>query len=384
MADPDRGSLLRRAVEGALDATVSRIEGQAVGAARAVVDDLEPYLAAETVPRVVDALVPHLVEKVIPEVVDGVTQHLVTTTVPTIVEGITPQLADELVPVLLERMRPYLEAELVPALVDGLTPYLVETTVPQIVDGLMPKIRAEIVPVLLDDIVDDPRVRDLIREQSQGLVLDAVESFRQLLARGDDLVERVVRRARFARPALVVEDGPLPVGRRRSHAGALSRLVALGIDVGLVAFVATQGLAAVLGVIGSVVDEVPTWLVAGSAAVAALLMPAYLALGWWVWGRTLGGAVAGFAVVRADGRRLGPLRALARAIAGLTLVPVWTLGMLRSTVDPARRGWLDLLLRTRTPYRVHEAGQATETTTSAPLVVVPSTESGASPTSAAV
>lgn len=384
MADPDRGSLLRRAVEGALDATVSRIEGQAVGAARAVVDDLEPYLTAETVPRVVDALVPHLIEKVVPQVVDGVTEHLVTTTVPQIVEGITPQLADELVPVLLERLRPYLESELVPALVEGLTPFLVETTAPQIVDGLMPKIRAEVVPVLLDDIVDDPRVRDLIREQSQGLLLDAVESFRQLLARGDDLVERVVRRVRFARPALVVEDGPLPAGRRRSHAGALSRLVALGIDVGLVAFVATQGLAAVLGVIGSVVDEVPTWLVAGSATVAAMLMPAYLALGWWVWGRTLGGAVAGFAVVRADGRRLGPLRALARAVGFLALAPVWTLGMLRSSVDPSRRGWLDLVFRTRTPYRVHEARQSTATTISAPLVDLATTDSGSSPTSTAV
>ena len=86
--------MLRRAVEGALDATVSRIEGQAVGAARTVVDDLEPYLAAETVPRIVDAMVPHLVEKVIPQVLDGINEHLVTTTVPQIVEGITPQLAD--------------------------------------------------------------------------------------------------------------------------------------------------------------------------------------------------------------------------------------------------------------------------------------------------
>ena len=58
----------------------------------------------------------------------------------------------------------------------------------------MPKIRTEVVPLILDDIVDDPRVRDLIREQSQGLFLDALESVRENLADADVLVERVGRR----------------------------------------------------------------------------------------------------------------------------------------------------------------------------------------------
>lgn len=307
-----------------MQATRGRIEGQAAGAARTVVDDLEPYLVAETIPRVLDAL--------------------------------APQLADELVPEILERLRPYLEEELVPAVIDGLMPHLVEVTAPQIVDGLMPKIRAEIVPAILDDIVDDPRVRELIREQSQGLVLDAVESFRQVLARGDDLAERTARRLRRARPIDVVEAGPhVPVGRRRAHAGLATRAMGLAIDIGLVAFLATQGLAALLSVIGVIVDPVPTWLVVGSSAFAGLLMPAYLALSWWLAGRSLGGLVAGYGLVRSDGRRLGPFRALVRATAGLALAPLWVLGMLRSSVDPARRGWLDLVVGTRTPYRVHES-----------------------------
>jgi len=76
-------------------------------------------------------------------------------------------------------------------LLDDLEPYLVEQTVPAVIDGVLPMIRTEVVPALLDDIVDDPRVRDLIREQSQGMVIDAVERVRSTLARGDDVVEAV-------------------------------------------------------------------------------------------------------------------------------------------------------------------------------------------------
>jgi RDD family len=350
----ENSSLLHRAVSGAVDATVGRVEGRVVATTQGVIDDLEPYLAAETVPRIVDALMPYLVETVVPQVIDGLTDRLAEETGPRLVSGMTPELADDLVPVLLERMRPYLESELVPAVVDGLTPHIVEQTGPRIVEGLMPYIRNEVVPQILDDFVDDPRVRDLIREQSLGLLWDAVEVLRSGLSKADDLVEHVVRRV-FFRPAIT--DGfsadEMPVKRDRSHAGLVSRSAGAGIDLLIISLVAAQGLATTLSLVGAVIDPIPTWLVAGLSLAFAWLGPLYLTVAWRSTGRTIGGAVAGYAVVGADSRQLGVFRALIRASVSFFLMPFWAFGMIGTAFHPLRRSWGDRLLGSRTPYLVH-------------------------------
>lgn len=70
----------------------------------------------------------------------------------------------------------------------------------------------------------------------------------------------------------------------------------------------------------------------GSAAfVSAGLAPIYFTVSWWLAGRTFGGNLAGFVVCAQDGEQL----------------------RFRNSVDVYRRGWPDLLTRTRTPYRVH-------------------------------
>ena len=241
----DRGWFLHRAVSGAVDATMGRVEDRVAATTRGVIDDVEPYLVEETVPRIIDALIPHLIERVVPEVIDGLTERLAAETGPAIVEGMTPQLADELVPLLLERMRPYLERELVPAIVDELTPHIIEQTAPRVIDGVMPYIRAEIIPEVMDDFVEDPRVRDLIREQSSRVALGR--------ARGVAPWPRQGRRHRRARAAhhhlpragdrrLPVRTSMLP-GRDRSHAGIVTRSAALAIDFTLVSSIAAQALA---------------------------------------------------------------------------------------------------------------------------------------------
>lgn len=315
-----------------------RVGGRVEDASRSVVDDLEPYLAEQTVPRLVDALMPHLVERVIPEVI----------------EGITPALVDDLLPDILDRLRPYLAEQLVPALLADLRPHLIEQTVPTVIEGVLPMIRTDVVPAVLDDIVDDPRVRDLIREQSQGLVIDGVERVRSTLAHGDDVVDRWLRKLRRSREAPVETPADLPPGRTRSHAGLVTRSVALGLDLSLVALVAVQGLTALIAVLSTVVDPVPAWLVGSAAFVSTGLAPIYFTLSWWLAGRTLGGNLAGFVVCADDGTPLRPGQAAIRALVGVVAIPIWALGMLRSSVDVYRRGWLDLITRTRTPYRVHE------------------------------
>jgi len=355
----ERESLIQRAVSGAMDATVGRVEDRMAATARAIVDDLEPHLAEETIPNIVDALMPQLIESVVPDIVDGITAHLAATTTPQVLAAATPQLTDELIPVILERLRPYLEQQLIPAIVDGVTPHIVEKTVPRIITESMPLIRAEVVPAVLDDIVDDPRVRDLIREQSLGLVWDALESFRRMMARGDDLVERVVRRLTFRKGVVtdVAAAGPMPRGRSRSHAGILTRTVALVIDLSMVSFVATQGLAAVISVLNAVVDPIPGAVVATLTFFVATLAPLYFTLCWRFGGQTLGDAVSGFAVRRDDGSELRFGRSLARALLALILMPLWIVGMYGTVADGARRSWLDRLLGTRTPYRPHQDAQ---------------------------
>jgi hypothetical protein len=339
-------------VAGAVDATMGRMEAGVAATTKGVIDDLEPYLASETVPRILDAVVPQLVDSIVPEILDGVTDHIVKVTAPEIIEGLTPALADELIPVLIERMRPQLEAELVPAIVDALTPHLIEVTAPALVNGMMPMIRNEVVPQILDDIADDPAMRDLIREQSLGLVWDGWEVARRALARGDDIVDNTISRLlRF--PEGPQEREGAPPGRSHPFAGAVTRGVGTLIDLALIAFITTQGLAATLNVLRAISDPLPSWLVASLTFLFALTAPVYFTVCWRFAGRSVGGALTGFAITDASGTHLRFGRALVRALLGLVAIPVWVVGTIASARDPYRRNWLDKIVGSRTPYRVH-------------------------------
>jgi uncharacterized RDD family membrane protein YckC len=451
---------VRRAVGGALDATVGRVSHTVTEAAmevtgataQQVIEDLEPYLIEEAIPRIVEGLTPYLTDTVVPEVlegitdhlvadtvpdiVDGVTAHLVAVTVPQVVDGVTPRLVADLLPKLLEDLRPYLEAELVPRIVEGLVPYIQQQVAPELIDGLMPKIRdevapqlidalmprieaqiapqlvdalmpkitdevapqlvdallpkirAEVVPLILDDIVDDPRVRDLIREQSAGLLLDALESVRENVADADVLVERFGRRLlrrqprpqaqsaltlmfdaagdEDAAPARLTREGlseqraawrampvpPAPPGREFAHAGAVTRLAAFALDSALVAWLVSQGLSALISLLDSVLDPTPNWLVALLTTIAASSFPVYLGVCWWLAGRTIGSWLTGTRVCTPDGRNPGLVRSLIRAWVGVLGFFVWLITGVFSLFDARRRSWLDRLLHTEVRYVV--------------------------------
>lgn len=374
---------VRGAVGGVFEATVGRVGERVANTAhdvtltttQQVVTDLEPFLIEQTVPRIMAGLTPqlsgvvvpdvlagiqeHLIQVAVPEIVDGLHDHLVRVTVPAVVAGLTPQLVDELLPDLLTQLRPYLETELVPRVVDSLMPRLRESVAPELVDSLMPKIRQEVVPAVLDDIVDDPRVRDLIREQSQGLLLDAVERGRRGLAGADDLVEVVARRllGRPRRPG-PSPDAPVPLpGRKYGNAGLVTRGVALAIDLTMASWLLSQSLAALLGVITSVFGSPPTWVVALLTAGTASLVPFYLGVTWWLFGASLGNALVGLRICTADGRNPRPLRALVRSWLVLASSFIWVAAMLPSLFDPRRRGSLDRITRTEVRYFVHPTQQ---------------------------
>ena len=479
-----RGSV-RRAVDGAFDATVGRVSHTVTEAAmevtgataQQVIEELQPYLIDQAIPKIVDGLTPYLIDQVVPEVlsgitghlvsetvpdiVDGVTDHLVAVTVPEIVDRVTPRMVADLLPRLLEDLRPYLEAELVPRVVEGLAPYLQDEVAPDLIDALMPrirdqiapelvdalmprvrdelapqivdalvpkisqevapklvdallpKIRTEVVPLILDDIVDDPRVRDLIREQSAGLFLDALESARRNLAGTDGHVEgfgrRLVRRpprppaesglelvldatgdtdtsaVHITRQAMAAQRRawqempvkPAPPGREYAHAGVVTRLVGFAVDVTLVGWLVSQGLSALVNLLDSILTPVPTWVVAILTGIAASFVPVYLGVCWWLTGRSIGSWVVGTRVCTPDGRNPGLIRALVRSWVGVFGVVLWVITGVFSLFHAKRQTLFDRLTHTEVRYVVpndqqrryiRDAAQARKKRASAELV----------------
>lgn len=370
----DRGgpaNRLGRVVSGTVGAVRGVIDGTVTSQARLVVDELEPYLAGETIPRILDALLPDLVERIVPAVIDGVTAHLVDSTVPAVLEGVTPALADELLPRLLAELLPYLEDELVPAVIDAVTPHVVAQTAPAVLEGLLPLVRQVVVPLVLEDVAADPRIRGMIREQSVGFVTDAVTRLRRWLRDLDDSAERLVRRV--VGGGRVVEPGPFPTGSpSRSHAGIVSRGVAALADLAIVSLAGGLALTAFLAAADAVLDPAPDWLTRSAVGVAGVLAPVYLAGSWRLAARTPAGALAGFAVVRRDGEPLRLPAAALRAVGSVYLAPVFAAGLLMSARDPWRRGLLDRLCGSRTPYRP-EPGSGAVTGEDLPSTRPPST-----------
>jgi uncharacterized RDD family membrane protein YckC len=132
-------------------------------------------------------------------------------------------------------------------------------------------------------------------------------------------------------------------------AGIVSRGVAGVLDVAVVA--------AILGVlylgfllIGLLFAgrsfEPPDPNVLFSGVATYLVAVAYLAGCWSVSGRTVGSVAMGLEVVNRRGARLGPVRALVRAV----LCTVFPIGLLWVAVDSRRRSAQDIVLRSRVIY----------------------------------
>lgn len=138
--------------------------------------------------------------------------------------------------------------------------------------------------------------------------------------------------------------------RHDAYAGLVSRAVALLIDV-LVLLVGTAALYIVL-IEGSglMLGGTPSWVRPVTGILVTAIPTAYFTLGWWLTGRTVGDVVMGVAVTRADGTRLGFLRALLRAVVGLTVAPLWLAGMIATLLDGRRRSLLDMVFGTVVVY----------------------------------
>lgn len=379
---------LRRAVGAAYDATVGRVGEAALeitdNTARQVIEELEPYLIEEAIPRILEGLTPYLETELVPEVVDALVPHINASVAPEIIEAVTPLIIDEVAPKVVKAMLPMIVDDVAPQVIEGVMPLIIDEVAPQVIEGVLPMIRTQVVPVIMEDIVDDPRVRTLIREQSQGLVLDALERARRGLARADDAVEKAVRwvARKGPRPVPGLGEVPAPVGRRYPYAGVVTRGVALTFDLVIIGFLVGAGVSIINGLFESWFGGVPTWFSIGLSAVAISIAPTYLALCWVWFGQSLGDGIFGARLSRVAGGRMHLIPALIKAFVGVLTLPIWVMGMITSAFNGKRQGLLDIFTRTESTYVSREiwepADEAKPTTTgSAAISPGPVTSSAA-------
>jgi uncharacterized RDD family membrane protein YckC len=135
------------------------------------------------------------------------------------------------------------------------------------------------------------------------------------------------------------------------YAGLVSRVAALGVDVLLIAAIASA-IRVLPEVVWRTVTHLPTpgWLTAIFGFAAAVLPFLYFTLSWWLPGQTLGQMLLGIAVRRHNGEDPTLIQAALRAAFGLTLAPLWMIGMLAILWDDRRRAWHDRVFRTVVPY----------------------------------
>jgi hypothetical protein len=86
------------------------------------------------------------------------------------------------------------EEQAAPRLIDGVLPRLTVEVVPRVITSVVPQIRTEVLPVIMSDLAADPGVRDLVMEQSRGVLDDAANQVREGTAAADDRVESLARR----------------------------------------------------------------------------------------------------------------------------------------------------------------------------------------------
>ena len=132
-------------------------------------------------------------------------------------------------------------------------------------------------------------------------------------------------------------------------AGIVSRGVAAGLDV-VVVILILGSMYLFFFLIGLLFSpgsfSAPNPNIALSAVASFSVSVIYLTTCWAVSGRTVGSVAMGLEVVSRDGRRLGPLRSLLRAL----FYAFFPIGLAWVAVDRRRRSVQDMVLRSRVIY----------------------------------
>ncbi len=196
---------------------------------------------------------------------------------------------------------------------------------------------------LVERVADAPEVRAAITRQGVGLLEDLRRGVRRATRRLDEGVERVARRVlrRQVRE------------RRPIYAGAVSRLVALGIDAGVVyggLLLVSAAIALLVSALSPGDEKAGGVVIAVGALAWSIIAAAYLIVFWSGAGRTPGMAFLGLRMLSPDGEEVSVRQALRRLIwSGIAALP-FGLGYWGILFEERRCGWPDRRADTRVLY----------------------------------
>ncbi len=239
-------------------------------------------------------------------------------------------------PVVNEAVQGALESEAVKGA-------LIEALDSELVDEVWRRLLAsEEVQQLVERIAEAPEIRAAISAQGVGLIGDIGRTIGRATRRLDDSLERLVRR--------VFRRGLRP--EPTNHAGALSRTLALGVDVAIFNL-GFSALAAIIALISSAFTGnghgASEFALAIGATTWLCLGALYLLVFWCLAGQTPG---MRFLQIRLDlDRRRLELRRAFRRLFGMGLAIITLgIGFLGILFGPRRRSWGDRLADTDVIY----------------------------------
>jgi uncharacterized RDD family membrane protein YckC len=237
------------------------------------------------------------------------------------------------------------------------------------VDALISRVDVDalISRVDVNEIIERTEIGDIITRSTSGVFTQLLDTVRIQIVTVDQVAQGagslVVRRQRAGVPAGPHLDAqPTPEERPSAaeravlvqgrYAGSVSRFLAYLIDLGLIgalyalgALLATAAVQVVLG--KEVVVDETRWLIVVSYALWAF---AYFSTSLAATGRTVGKAILGVMVVRADGTHLSGRRAMLRtAVFPLSFV-ILGIGLLIGLFRRDRRELHDLIADTAVLY----------------------------------
>ena len=187
---------------------------------------------------------------------------------------------------------------------------------------------------LVERVAEAPEVRAAITRQGVGLLEDLRRGVRSAARRADTTLERVARGI-LRRPKRQ---------RRPIYAGAVSRLLALAIDAGVVygsLLLVTAAIAALINVFATGDQHAGTAVIAFGFSAWSLIAITYLVIFWSGAGRTPGMSFVALRMLSEDTRPVRPGQAFRRVIwLGISALP-FLLGFWGVLFEGERRGWPD-------------------------------------------
>jgi uncharacterized RDD family membrane protein YckC len=195
---------------------------------------------------------------------------------------------------------------------------------------------------LVERVAEAPEIRAAISAQSMGLVEDIGDTIGRATRGLDGGAERIARKVVLRKPR----------ARPTESAGAVTRLLAFGLDA-LIVNLTFSGLAAIVALIVSAIsgdgNGVSAYALALGSAAWAGLGALYMVAFWSLAGQTPG--------MRFFGIRIGPpgerlsLRRSLRRLVGFALAAIpFGIGFLGIVLGEDRRGWQDRLADTDVLY----------------------------------